>query len=285
MKKGIIITIIILIISISIGYIFLKKKDYNPGYTVYEKKASIVKDDGWYYYFYLNGVKENNQGEVKDINYFFDAINLKYETLPEYGYMDETINENDEKVKIFRPSYPSLSNSLKEKDGIKESEEILMIDNYFDQKNFTHSITINDLSDLKVYNFDKELIVELFNKMIEKEYSSHITHFTVYQGEYRHDEEKDGYMWHTSVLPFRTGLDAVYIDIIYHNQTYLSDLIKENKANAKQREIYENIEKIDKYIISNQTVELEDTFKELSNNKDYQRLFKILATYDDGWID
>ena len=120
--------------------------------------------------------------------------------------------------------------------------------------------------------------------MINQEYSSKLTKFEVYLGEYRKDDMLDGYQWHTSMLALRTGALEIYIDVIYKNGTYLSDLVKNNKASKKQIEMYNNIQLISKYIIDNQSVEFDSQFDDLKANKDYARLFTILDTYDNGWI-
>ncbi len=295
MKKKIFIAVLVIIVLGVFCSIFYfkfihkdnKKINNHSNYLVYEKKASIQGEDGWYYFFYLNGVDDTSDKllNITDIEYFFDAINLKYETLPGYEIEKYIINEKGEKEKVGgQETYPTLSVSLKEKNGVREKDEIFLIDEYFTKKQFNREITIEDLKDLELQNFDKKLLTELYNKMINQEYSSKLTKFEVYLGEYRKDDMLDDYQWHTSMLALRTGALEIYIDVIYKNGTYLSDLVKNNKASKKQIEMYNNIQLISKYIIDNQSVEFDSQFDDLKANKDYARLFTILDTYDNGWI-
>ncbi len=178
-------------------------------------------------------------------------------------------------------SYPNLYVSHKIKNGIMEKDEIDEIQNFFNEKQFNKQISKEDLKDLSLEFIDKDLLISMFNEMIVQDYQSNISKYGyLSEGEYRKDDLANGYKYQISVIPFRTGILYVYIDIISENGKYLSDLIDNNKATSKQTEMYNNIQKISKYIVENQLFDISEKFPSLNQIDDYKRLFKLLKTYD-----
>ncbi len=235
-------------------------------YKKYAEKIVVVEgDNAWYYQFLINSLDDG-----ENTKNFFTGCNLKYAKFKDIeGY--ENIGNNNQ--------YPSLAISDKSTNGVTEEEEVLLINDYFDQKQFRKEITIKDLDELTLYNFDKNLIVDLFNKTYNSNFDKTISKFSIKGCSIQSDEEKDGYKYNIGVMHLRRGIGAIRIDLLYNDGTYLSELIENKKATNEQKEIYNNFQKIEEYIVENQEVNIRDEF---DLNKDvYNRLFDIIETFDD----
>ena len=235
-------------------------------YKKYAEKIVVVEgDNAWYYQFLINSLDDGEKTKN-----FFTGCNLKYAKFKDIeGY--ENIGNNNQ--------YPSLAISDKSTNGVTEEEEVLLINDYFDQKQFRKEITIKDLDELTLYNFDKSLIVDLFNKTYNSNFDKTISKFSIKGCSIQSDEEKDGYKYNIGVMHLRRGIGAIRIDLLYNDGTYLSELVENKKASNEQKEIYNNFQKIEEYIVENQEVNIRDEF---DLNKDvYNRLFDIIETFDD----
>ena len=235
-------------------------------YKKYAEKIVVVEgDNAWYYQFLINSLDDG-----ENTKNFFTGCNLKYAKFKDIeGY--ENIGNNNQ--------YPSLAISDKSTNGVTEEEEVLLINDYFDQKQFRKEITTNDLDELTLYNFDKSLIVDLFNKTYNSNFDKTISKFSIKGCSIQSDEEKDGYKYNIGVMHLRRGIGAIRIDLLYNDGTYLSELVENKKASNEQKEIYKNFQEIEEYIVENQEVNIRDEF---DLNKDvYNRLFDIIETFDD----
>ena len=152
-------------------------------YKNYAEKIAIVEgDDAWYYQFLITTL---DNGETT--NNFFNGCSLKYSKLDDY-YVPVTENGKVvEKIIV----HPNLVASQKSVNNVTEASEVVLIDDFFDQKQFRKEITTNDLDELTLYNFDKSLIVELFNKTYNSNYDTTITKFNLAGCSIQSDAEKD----------------------------------------------------------------------------------------------
>ena len=283
MKRKYILIFFISIIFIFVSGLYLKNMENKKSNNFYEEnkdaienyaeKIAIVEgDDAWYYQFLIttfdNGETTNN---------FFNGCSLKYSKLDDY-YVPVTENGKVvEKIIV----HPNLVASQKSVNNVTEASEVVLIDDFFDQKQFKKEITTNDLDELTLYNFDKNLIVDLFNKTYDSNFDKTITKFNLAGCSIQSDGEKDGYKYNIGVMHLRRGIGAIRIDLLYNDGTYLSELIENKKATNEQKEIYNNFQKIEEYIVENQEVNIRDEF---DLNKDvYNRLFDIIETFDDPY--
>ena len=129
-----------------------------------EEKIGIIEgENGWYYQWLISHL----DGEAEDsANNFLIGCNLKYSRYADIPGYEDVDNPDD---------FPTLTHSQKSTNGITESEESDIIDDFFDERQFGRAIDINDLDGLDLYNFDKEFIVDLFNKAYNSEYDKTIT--------------------------------------------------------------------------------------------------------------
>ena len=241
----------------------------------YAERIGIIKgEDGWYYQFLTTTY---NNGE-DDTNNFFSGCNLKYSELDDY-YVP--VYSEDGEVIDKWPSIPRLTASQKSINGVTEAEEVEIIDDFFDEKQFRREITVEDLEGLELNNFDKEFIVELFNNSYNTYFDKTVTKFNLSGCSIESDKEQDGYKYNIGVMHLRRGIGVIRIDLLYSDGTYLSDLVEDGKATNKQKEIYENFKKIEDYIIENQEVNIRDVFN--LDDEVYIRLYNIIEKFDDPY--
>ena len=241
----------------------------------YAERIAITKgEDGWYYQFLTTTYDNGND----DTNNFLIGCNLKYSKLD--NYYVPVYSEDGELIDKW-PSFPRLSTSQKSINGVTEADEVGIVDDFFDEKQFRREITVEDLADLKLYHLDKNLIVELFNKSYNTDFDKTITKFNLSGCSIKSDSEQDGYKYNIGVMHLRRGIGVIRIDLLYSDGTYLSDLVDDGKATNKQKEIYENFKKIEDYIVENQEVNIRDVFN--LDDEVYTRLFNIIEKFDNPY--
>lgn len=236
-----------------------------------EKLAIVEGDNGWYYQFLIAPSIADG-----DTNNFLIGCNLKYSRYADIPSYEDVDNPD---------GFPTLTHSQKSTNGVTEYDDVSNIDNYFDERQFGRAIDINDLDELDIYNFDKEFIVDLFNKAYNSEYDKTITKFNLKGCSINSDEDGDdyidGYKYNIGVMHLRRGIGVIRIDLLYSDGTYLSDLIEDGSATNEQKEIYDNFKKIEDYIVENQEVNIRDVF-DLSDDV-YIRLYNIIEKFDDPY--
>lgn len=260
------------LIIVSNNYKAKSSEENRDDNTYYGQKYSYIEgEDGWYYFFCINII--DDEGTTTN---FYDGINLKYKTMDDYNIIIYDETTGDIKYKIA--TTPSFRSSEKEKNGVQEREEILKVDNYFDEKQFNRKITEEDLQDLELENFDKNQILELYNMAIEKEINQERKAFYIPSFDLEQETLSDKSILNIGLYTETTGVIAMRIDIIY-DDVYLSDLIENNKATENQKQIYENINKISKKFIETQDVNVRKYFT--LNDEIYNTIFNIIETFDD----
>lgn len=276
-KKMVILTLLLSMITIFIlmkGNNKEKENDINDIYSnvYYGQKYSYIEgEDGWYYFFCINIL--DDAGTTAN---FYDGINLKYKSMDEYNVLvyDEVTGELKKKI----ATTPSFRSSEKIKNGVQERDEILKVDSYFDEKQFNRVITEEDLKDLKLENFNKEQIIELYNMAIEAKLKTERKAFYIPSFELKQKSLSDGSVINMGLYTETTGMIAMRIDIIY-DDVYLSDLVQSNKASKEQIELYDNLRLISDKFIETQDVRVKKYFQ--FDGEIYDRVFEIIETFDD----
>lgn len=263
------ITLIVFIVLI------INTKNDKPSLTesnYYHKTYGEWIDDEWYYFFQnisLDGEKVNS--------HFYDGCNLKHSTLQDYGVQIK--DENDNIIEIAE-AIPSLSLSQKYTNNQREGQEIIYINEFFDKNEINSVIIEEDLEELKVYNIDKNILREIFNKSIEKEFDNTVGPYIMGVCDYKIEELKNGYKWNIGIVSISGHIKAIRLDIIYGDGSYLSDLVKENKADNNQKALYKSFDEIEKYIVNEQKTDVKNKYSELKG-EEYDRLQTILDSLDD----
>ena len=267
MKKKFIIIVLLLCLAVLFFLFFNKKEknnnvsyDENAWKKYAEKIGTYQTEDGWIYYFLINTL---NNG--KTTQNFYQGCSLKYSELDEYGI---TYEDGDT---FTIKSYPTLAVSNKSKNGIKEKDEILTIDNYFNDKNFKREITEKDLDTLNLNNFSKKQVVKMYNLAYNDSFTK--DNFKLQGAKECYiisDLNKDGYKINIGYLFQKRGIMALRIDLLYEDGTYLIDMINNGMASDNQIKLYNNFKKIEKDIIKNQNF---DSIKNYDGDI-YERIYK-----------
>lgn len=245
-----------------IGNVNANESNMNAENVSYTSQKSIhdIKNDGWIYLFEIN--YQNNVNDKK--LYIFDGYNLKYDKLDGY-YIPVIDSTTGKEVDRVIPNYITLGISEKYKEDIKK------ISDFFNEKQFTNKITLKDLNSLNIKNFDKNYLVNMFNKCLDEELKTQ-------PGEYYESsfvdkvnvESTDNNMDGTWQLSYLLDFGYIYdvdIEFISNKNDYLSD----DKLNVSNKEeIINYINNLEENIIKNQSFKTPNTLnnnvKKSSNN-------------------
>lgn len=274
-KKKIKMLIVIVLILITSGcgkkektYIEKKQEEHNQAVAQRTEKLSVIeKKDGWYHYFLITDL-----GEQNDKIYGYNGCSLKYNKLDGYNVlvMDEQNN-----VISRIPTYPSLIVSEKSVSGVMEKDEISMISDYFNNKQFSSKIQLSDLNDLSLVNFSKEEIVNLYNEAIKEDGVHQIGKYNFSDCSVFEEKTESKEKFQIGVLINFGVLKKLRIDIKYDDGSYLSDLIENNTATQEQKEMYKSFDEIENYMLKSQKFDIKEHFPKY-NTESYTRLFQFL---------
>lgn len=238
-----------------------------------EKMSTIKKLDGWYYYFLVTSLGE----DVKD-TYAFNGCNLKYSNLEGYNIL--LTDQNNEIVGRL-PAHPTLAVSEKEKNGIKERDEIRMITSYFSEKEFPKVIDLNQLNDFETKNFEKEELIKLYNEVQKEKWIYKYGRYSWNDcGIKAESSTKDGKLFQLGYLMSWGNFKHVSLDVKYGDNKFLSDIILENKASEEEKKLYQSFKIIEEYIIESQSLDIASQFKEYDSDL-YKRLFTFLKSLEE----
>jgi len=250
-KKTIIIMLIsiLIIIGTIIGAIYVinnnKKQTYEP-ISFISRYASVEKDDGWVCYFEISNYQN-------DYNYYsYNCVNLKYKTLDDFYAIGTEMDKNGEMFEYrVKPIWVDYIWSNYEPD-------IRKISNYFQERNFKNTITIDDLKDLKLEtDIDKTEVLDLYNKAVNSKRVLQFGKFMDFQPvNVLKSMNINGYEWTFGYNIFHGRIENVYLDCKYDN-VWLKDI---KEKTDYQKIILEDIPIIENYMLTNQTLELPEKF-------------------------
>lgn len=242
----------------------------NSDVTFPTRYAQIEKEDGWVCSFTM----EYLYSDLKTPYYYgYNCDNLKYSRLNDYIMYGEEADANGKFTYEIETDHPSYLRNKELNDDIKK------ISNYFLEKKFTTIINLTDLEELYLKKIDKKEVLDLYNsaissKLIKKFGNYPNTNRTIYL---TNSINKDNYTWKLGYVLVMGHIKYVNIELLIDEQ-YLSDLIKENQASAEQKEIFNNIKKIENYIIKNQKFDIPN---ELKNVRPYSFLVENTSEIND----
>lgn len=261
-KKIVIIAGIIISILMICSYSIIEKvkkdstktyDDLAPNMAVHfpSKMAVIEKDDGWVARF---NIEYNDKNSKTPYLYDYGCHNLKYKALKDYtahGVEEDNSGKYEYEVETNHP------NCIYNKDY---NDDISAISKYFIEKKFNTSIKTEDLDELQLKKVDKKELLELYNKAITSELVTEYGNYSKYpQANLKKNISMDGYTWYLGYLLNKGKI--VYVNLeLQIGEEYLSDKIKNNKATEEEKNIFLNIEEIEKYIIKTQKFSLIEKF-------------------------
>ncbi len=234
-----------------------------------EKMYSVKKEDGWYYYFMITFLGNNI-----DKMYTFNGCNLKYSSLTDYNVLvvDDSGNIIDR-----IPTQPTLAVSEKSINGIMEREDIPTINKYFNTMQFNNKITLEDIQTLEVNNFSKEEIISLFNSVQDVEYRKEFGKYDLPDCSVYTENTTETPKFQIGTLMSWGNFEALEIDMDYGDGVYLSDKIAKGNATIEEKNLYDNLQKIEKYILESQNIDIATKFSNFKG-KQYDRLFTFIKS-------
>ena len=263
-KKKIITISVFCVLFITIIFIllliFTNKEKNNlpkPGEKVpfISQIAVKEKEDGWVCHMNIEYLKDNTN---MPYYYGYDCENLKYKEIIDF------VPTGEEEIGNEKFTYKIGSNHSHYIYNSSYNDDIKNINNYFIENKYNKEISLNDLDDLQLTKISKNDVLELYNKAINspKVYKwgniimlNHPSYLSM-------SMQKDNYTWYFGYLINFGHIEYVNIELMI-NDKYLSDFIIENRASNDEKEIYENIQEIESYIIEKQKFDLPDTYKNL----------------------
>jgi hypothetical protein len=237
---------------------------------------TVVKDieDGWIHFFTYDYIS-NNDGTIKNLFYGFNGYNLKYKHIE--GYDIPIIDKETGKVTDTATSslpYLSLDKDIK--------PDIDKISDFFKKKQFTSPIKMSELDGLNLSKINKQDILGLFNEAVGNEKLANGKYGNLPEADIAQERLLSGYQWQVGFFIVHGNILKIRIELLYEGNTYLSDLIDNNKANQSQKDIYAKIKEIEKNIISKQSF-IADGYKGVTiDNVKFERLYKLLQNVDSG---
>lgn len=258
-KKIILISIITVIILVTIFvtvFTFIEKTKLRdtkiiPGSEAAfkEKIAFQEKKDGWVCSFRLSYFDY----DLKTPYYYgYGCDNFKYSKL--YGY-----TQTGEEVDQYGNKFTYDANTNHPSYGYNDNYklDIRKIDDFFKKNKFNKEITLADLNDLDLTYLDKIDVLNLYNKAIKSKMILKNGNYSNTNTEYylTKSTTKNDYTWYLGYILSNGNIKYLSIDVLIKDK-YLSDLIKENKANADEKELYKTINIIKSYILKNQKFNL-----------------------------
>jgi hypothetical protein len=235
--------------------------------------AGDIGEDGWFYFF--NYEYKKNKDESLNKSYVFNGYNLKYKHIDGYD-----IPITDSKTnKVIGTAQSSLPYLLLNQELKPDIETIV---DFFTKNQFVHPIEASDLDGLKIKKLNKEDILKLFNQAMEKEELASGKYSYLPEADVVQETPLSGYQWQVGFFIGRGNVLVVRIDLIYKGNTYLSDLVSNNKADESQKNIYNKVKEIENKVISEQSFNITD-FQDLTiDTVQFKRLYTLLQKIESG---
>lgn len=214
-------------------------------------------EEGWIYKFQIGIRKEDgfskqiegNYDIGKDTYIAFDGFNLKYKTVDGSG-VPVIDHETGEEISRGSITVPSLSTT----DGTRN--EIHNINQYFNHKKFTKDITVEDLEDLELQVFDKDLLVEMYNKALHNEPDSYGNFSSLPTVALLKSPVDEHEVWQGGYVLGYGAVKACNFEMIVDG-VYVSDVVSDGSASEEQKQLQENIQQLEEAIIATQNFTIE----------------------------
>lgn len=269
MKKKLIYTIaVILFIGVGIAAFFYWKNGQSKSSEVGFLQTTAVKEkeDGWVYFIYYTEVPDKPND---DYSYDFDAYNIKHKRIE--GYELEIIDsETNEVIDKTTTSLPYLSLNKQAREELDKVEKLL------NEKQNQSDITNEELDKLELDIIQQEDVIELYNQLRNKENSSSFQYTYLPEADVIQEEHYlDGYIWQFGYFISQVAFEAVHIELIYEDGSYLSELCEKNEASEEQKELYEEVKEMEQYMKENQTLDMKKFKDKKIGEIEFTRLVSI----------
>lgn len=222
------------------------------------KSAYEKQEDGWIYMFRIYFTNDNS-----DRSYIFNGYNLKYKEME--GYSIPVIDTTtDEIVDEIKPEYVSLINSEEYRD------DLIAIRDYFNEKQFNSSITVDDLNGLNFDVVSKEYLVSIFNKAINSpeekidgDYAA--ANFFDIKTKASTDESMKG-TWQVAYILRNGDIFDVNIEFIDESGNYILDSENKITTYSNDNNLSSKVKLMEEDMVKNQTLYSEKISDEIIND-------------------
>lgn len=227
-----------------------------PGFI--NQYSAIKKGDGWVLYCIIE--KDNN--EETPNRYILNGVNLKYKNME--GYYLPVLDENGNEISQEKTSIPMYIHNPNQK------EDILNVNQYFDEKQFNEEIQLSDLDDLELQYLNKEGIVQLFNQALKDQYyEKGFGPYNIKESNCVQKTLLDGSILQLSYVGAYGYIRNVNIEYINSNHAYLSDLVVNHEASEEEIAAQESLDQLEKDIVKNQKANLENINAPMEDDSHY----------------
>ena len=234
----------------------------------FTEKCAYEEGNPWLYYFCISYTKDENGNFTIPSYYDFNGVD-----------MAKKLNNDDFCMETFDVNTGEKLYEMKVEQQIllyyrPADEDVEKIHDYFEEKRFERSITLEDLKDLELSYVNKDIIVDLFNKALDSTEPTLGKYLTIpFQSSYdkrvNNGVLKVGYILDYGHIKF-LKIDFLYDEINIH----LSDLIANNQATSEQQSDYEHILELSDLIISNQS--FKETLDYQGKTFDFNEIYSLL---------
>lgn len=253
--------------------------------------ASEFSDDGWFFVFSYERVKEGVPEPADSYHYTFGAINLRYRFAPEY--VVKTVRETNKKT--YLESYaPGILYWFAGSDARKRDLELLETQILIQDRSVEEMLSL-DPNDYEFEELDGDMFFRLMREALTGEKSKETAKMSygdkpsfamLIEPAY-----VDGYRFQMAYHLNGMGcIRETYIDVIYQtgpgyaDYVQLSDLVEQGKADEKQQEAFALLQTIvhglretDDFLIGSEKYE-----KRVIGDIDFSRLYQFMKDVDEN---
>lgn len=265
MKRNI--SIIICLIFITL-FSACTKKQPEINEQMYHSQGSVIEcNDGWF--LFVEHTYNIADKTITDKSFNLDAVNLKYNNLNDFQILCYD-SETQKVIDRIRPEVSYLSMNPEYKLMLNQNIDV------FKNRKMSSDLTNAELPNINSEMFTKDDIVNVYNKAIERGDLNFGKYGNISESGLKRDNELNGYMWQVGYFVIYGNIEAVNIELVNADGSYLSDINLKNLS-TEQKELIEIINNLEKNILEKQSfidLSIEDCYDNYS--VDINRLFMLL---------
>lgn len=284
MKKFTIPLVMSLIITFVVGC--SKSHDETSKWQWSTNIARHISDDGWVYTFDYIYLKDGREDESL-IPFSFSGINLRYRYNDNYC---TKILIKEEQGNVEKEVYSTMQ-ILGTSKIVQEKEDMEYINNML--RSYTKEQLLElDSEDVELNYVNEEMFFELMNKALTGEAHQEGDYYYIPSYALLSEPEyTDGYKYQIGFVSSMGCIDVIFIDVLYEtgkgirDYVQLSDLVDNNTATEKQKDLYKEIVRISEGIVRDNDLLYDRQNIEGIYNVELTRLYKFLQDIEKNNIE
>lgn len=250
--------------------------------------AREVKEDGWCYYFIYERMKDGYPEDSGEVRYQFYGVNLRYRFSPEYIVTEFRDTSEHKYIEKYSPRILRWGSATE----AQKHDSNLIYNEILDQKKTVQQMLAINPDQYEFEDLDKDMFFRLMHEALtgetakettKRSYADKPSYSMMIEPEYI-----DGYKFQIAFIIAMGFVEEIYIDVIYQTgQEYvdyvqLSDMVDEGKANAEQKQAFEQVQLVANAIRGTDDFLTEaDSYKKLKIGEiDFARLYEFVKAID-----